>query len=82
MIHNVITQAHPLMGLVEDEGLLLHESDAGLAEHCLRLLNDPTFALGQSQAGCRQAHESFSFAATYGRLADTLHDMTSQRVER
>jgi glycosyltransferase involved in cell wall biosynthesis len=68
------------MELIEGEGLLLDESDTGLAAHCLRLLTDSAYATEQSRAGRRQSHRSFSFDATYGQLAEQLYAMAVEQL--
>jgi glycosyltransferase involved in cell wall biosynthesis len=67
------------MGLEVDKGLLLAEEDSGLANHALALLNRSHWAREQSRLAREQVEKTFSFEATYGKLAEDLHQfaMTS-----
>jgi len=59
------------MGMRDGEGVLLAEDDAGLAAHCLQLIDDPRLATEQSR-GARSTAERYDFASTYGELAARL----------
>ena len=60
------------MGLAPGRGLFLHETDEALANQCLALLHDPAELAAQSRLARQQVEETFSFQATYARLAQAL----------
>lgn len=60
------------MGLVEGQGLLLGQGATDLAQHAVRLIQDPGFAAGQSRQARLQVEASFSFEASYGQWAIDL----------
>jgi glycosyltransferase involved in cell wall biosynthesis len=63
------------MGLTPGRGLFLHETDEALANQCLALLHDPAELAAQSRLARQQVEETFSFQATYARLAQALRAM-------
>ncbi|MGF1505107.1 MAG: hypothetical protein ACFB51_08270 [Anaerolineae bacterium] len=60
------------MGMHAGRGIFLPEDDAGMAQAALDLLRDPDFARAQSQAARAQVVDSFSYEATYIKLARDL----------
>jgi len=64
------------MGIQKDRGVLLADSDAGLAEYCVRLLENSEFAKAQSIDARALVEDKYSFDATYAQLADQLYELS------
>ncbi|MBI5645297.1 MAG: glycosyltransferase [Ignavibacteriae bacterium] len=60
------------MGLRQDHGLLLGDTDDDLAHGALRLMDDDSFAEEQSLRARAQVEDGYSFESTYGGLARDL----------
>lgn len=62
------------MELEDGKGILLAENDEDLAHHALTLLRDIRWAHEQSLLARQQVETKYSFAATYGELAQNLYE--------
>lgn len=66
------------MGLKDETGLFLAETDESLAGLALHLLQDSVFAREHSLLARNQVESSFSFEASYGRLSRELFEFVSE----
>jgi glycosyltransferase involved in cell wall biosynthesis len=66
------------MSMQDGQGLLLEETDEGMAQAALCLIQDQARLTEQSRRARRQVVEQYGFDATYGRLARELRDFILQ----
>jgi glycosyltransferase involved in cell wall biosynthesis len=70
------------MNLKHGAGIFLEDSSERMAEACLRLIDDDATACQQSLQARRQIEDKYSFAATYGRMAEELVEFCRERRSR
>jgi glycosyltransferase involved in cell wall biosynthesis len=61
------------MGMENNRGILLFESNEKLADCCLALIREPEWAVQQSRLAREQIEERFDLGNTYGHLAQELY---------
>ncbi len=67
------------MDMQAGQGLFLEESDEGMAQACLRLLEHADLAHEQSARARQHVEQNFGYEATYGRLAHDLRALVLAR---
>ena len=69
------------MGLEDEKGISVYDSDEKIADTTVNLLLSPDFASQQSILARKQVEEKFSFEATYGRIVSFLLSCANNRLE-
>jgi hypothetical protein len=72
------------MGLATGEGLFCSDDDDGIAQACIALIEEQSFALDQSRKARAEVEAKLGFDATYGQLTQLLLELigTSSSVSR
>jgi glycosyltransferase involved in cell wall biosynthesis len=70
------------MEMEHEQGVLLADTDQGLAEHALHLLSDGEFAAEQSRRARALVSACYGFPSTYGKLSRELREWAEIHASR